>query len=259
VSAAAAGVLLAAAALAGAPAAAVPLPPARDRDPLPAAVAELPDRMLLGRSRSGRPIVAVRQGAAEATRVLLVLGQMHGSEPQAPRVVAALRRSEPPAGVQLWTVATMNPDGRAVGSRYNAAGVDLNRNFPNHWSPRLHYPGPAPGSEPETRAMLRFLTFLQPDAVLSYHQPFGIIDVTGDKTAAWAKRLARWTGLQRGVASCVTVCGGTLAGWINARLPGWAITIELPASVTDDLVQRNVDAIWRLSTRIDDVSLPAPA
>ena len=228
--------------------------PAAD-PPLPATVAELPDRVVLTTTVGGRRIVARRQGPADASRVVLVIGQMHGSEPDAPRVVGALRRAEPPPGVQLWTIATINPDGRAVGSRYNARGVDLNRNFPVNWDERLNYEGPRPGSERETRAMLDFVPLLNPDAVLSYHQPFGIIDVTGDKTRPWAKKLARWIGLRPGVASCVTVCGGTLTGWINATLPGWAITVELPPRVDRDLVQRNVDAILRVATEVDDVGV----
>ena len=42
--------------------------------------------------REGRPIVAVRQGNARATKVLLVLGQMHGNETRALLVVDAVRR-----------------------------------------------------------------------------------------------------------------------------------------------------------------------
>jgi hypothetical protein len=206
----------------------------------------------------GRAVVARRQGPADATRVILVVGQMHGSERDTPRVVTALRRATAPEGVQLWTIATMNPDGRAVGSRYNARGVDLNRNFPVNWDTRLNNEGPRPASERETRAMLDFVSLLSPDAVLSYHQPFGLIDVTGDKTRPWAKRLARWIGLRPGVASCVTVCGGTMTGWINATLPGWAITVELPPVVDEELIRRNVDAILRVSTLVDDVALPVP-
>ena len=41
----------------------------------------LPQRLEIGQSRNGTPIIAKRQGHADAKRVLLVLGQMHGDEP----------------------------------------------------------------------------------------------------------------------------------------------------------------------------------
>jgi murein tripeptide amidase MpaA len=34
-----------------------------------------------------------------------------------------------PARIDLWTIRTVNPDGIRAGTRKNARGVDLNRNF----------------------------------------------------------------------------------------------------------------------------------
>ncbi|MEZ5114802.1 MAG: DUF2817 domain-containing protein [Candidatus Nanopelagicales bacterium] len=219
-------------------------------------VAALPRVVRVGTSVQGREIVARRLGNRNATRVVLVLGQIHGSEPAGRRVVSALRRETAPRGVQIWTISTLNPDGARVGGRRNARGVDLNRNFPYNWlgstGSRVTWPGPRPLSEPESKAAVRFLRVLRPDAILSYHQPFGLIDVTGDKTRAWARKLARWIGLRPSVASCSGPCGGTLTGWYNATFPGWAITVELPSYVSQDLVDRNVAAILRVSTRIVD-------
>jgi hypothetical protein len=48
---------------------------------------------------------------------------------------------------EIWIIPMVNPDGREAGSRYNAHGVDLNRNY--GYMPE----SATPYSEPETRAM----------------------------------------------------------------------------------------------------------
>jgi murein peptide amidase A len=98
-----------------------------------AAAPALPPRFEAGRSVDGRRIVAVRRGRADAPMRLLVTGSTHGTESAGHAIVARLRKMTPPDGVQVWTVRTFNPDGAARGTRQNARGVDLNRNFPYRW------------------------------------------------------------------------------------------------------------------------------
>ena len=45
----------------------------------------------------------------------------------------------------------MNPDGTAMGQRYNAHGVDLNRDFPDRITDPVDTPD---GREPETQAVM---------------------------------------------------------------------------------------------------------
>ena len=86
---------------------------------------------------------------------------MHGDERAGTRVVRRLRRLPLPAGVDLWLVPTMNPDGAAADVRTNAHAVDLNRNFPRYWrsagAGTATWSGPSPASEPETRALQALL------------------------------------------------------------------------------------------------------
>ena len=200
--------------------------------------AAAPASLLVGRSVRGRAIVATRQGPATAPYVLLVLGQMHGSEPRGRDVVAAVRRLAPPDQVQVWTITSVNPDGAARGSRTNAHGVDLNRNFPYLWSPRYtnrtyFWPGPRAASEPETRATMAFFDQLRPDLVVSLHQHFNAVDAGNGRTRVWALRLAAALHLRTVSVPCSTgPCTGTMTMWFNHGHPGTAVTVELPATVT---------------------------
>lgn len=185
----------------------------------------------VGYSVDGRPIEAVRQGTATASRLLLVLGQMHGEEWPGPLVVDKIRALPVPAGLQVWTVRTMNPDGGAARRRYNARGVDLNANFPTRWT-RTTRSGSRALSEPEAVAMARLLTWLQPDLVLSIHGFLAAVDTTGGGLrAARARQFAAMVdvGPARPVA-CSGPCHGNLTDWYSAtsRRGGVAFTLEMP-------------------------------
>ncbi|MET0260217.1 MAG: M14 family zinc carboxypeptidase, partial [Gaiellaceae bacterium] len=90
---------------------------------------------LVGHSVQGRRIVAYEVGDPAAARKVLVVGCLHGNECAGIAVVNRLRRLGPLEGVDLWLVPDANPDGHAAGTRGNARGVDLNRNFPWRWRP----------------------------------------------------------------------------------------------------------------------------
>ena len=91
-------------------------------------------RLTFGHSVRGRKLRAVRLGDPNATRKALVVGSIHGDEREGHEIVRRLRRSHRDTrGVQLWVVKTVNPDGVDSGSRKNARGVDLNRNFSYRW------------------------------------------------------------------------------------------------------------------------------
>jgi len=189
--------------------------------------------VLLGHSVQGRPIVAVRLGDPRSRRKALVLGPIHGDEPGGLRVAAALRRLRPLRGVDLWLVERPNPDGLARGTRRNAHGVDLNRNFPWLWrrSARSsrYYGGPRPLSEPESRILARLVLRLRPRVTVSYHQPYGFVVLPPGRFAARAARryarLARWPGRR------LARLPGTMVEWANRRLPGTAaFVVELGGS-----------------------------
>lgn len=214
-----------------------------------------PQKLIVGKSSQGRAIVAVRQGDPRASRVLLVVGQMHGDERRAPLVVDEVRRLTPPPGVAIWTIRTLNPDGAAHRTRRNARDVDLNRNFPYRWSSHVVRPGPRAASERETRAMMTFMTAIRPDAMVSFHQPFGLIDAGTGKAERWGTFLAARTGVPVGYASCGGPCAGTMTSWFNATLPGWALTFEYGRNPSNALLRKTARALVNeLAPAIEDVS-----
>jgi predicted deacylase len=160
-----------------------------------------------------------------------VLGEMHGDEHAGVTVVRALlhdpRRI---AGVNLWVIPTMNPDGDTAGTRQNAHGVDLNRNWPYRWAhlSGQYYSGPHALSEPESRAMHRFLLHLRPHWFVSLHQPLRAVDSSYGPKAnrRFARRLAHELNLPQAPLRCWSSCHGSMTNWYVHNRYGLAQTVE---------------------------------
>lgn len=188
------------------------------------------ERRVIGRSVRGRPIVAWRVGDPDARHTAVAISTMHGDERATRRILEALRDGDRIRGIDLWLVPTYNPDGLARHSRTNARGIDLNRNFPYRWRDLdgRYESGPRPASEPETRAMMRFLRDVRPRWVVSFHQPLHGVDNT--KWPAFANRLSRELGLPRSRFTCGGACHGTMTSWFNHHFHGAAVTVEYGAA-----------------------------
>ena len=209
------------------------------------------EQRVIATSPEGRSVIATRYGEPGAAVTIVVLGQMHGNERAGMRVIRELMMRHPGPGVAVWLIESLNPDAAASDSRMNAHGVDLNRNFPHSWrAPGAGGDagaGPAAGSEPETRGMVRFLMSVKPQVLISFHQPFGVVDISHPASAAAGRHLARWMGLGVRRVGCHGPCHGTLTGWVDARLGAVALTVELPATVSERQVSRSATAVLRLA------------
>ena len=139
--------------------------------------------------------------AAEETDVLLV-GGIHGEEPDTTVLLSRALRSLLHQSARAAVITAANPDGITRGTRGNANGVDLNRNFSTaDWQPepithRWSFehdstvqlsPGSAPASEPEITALTALITRLQPKRIVSLHGHLDCIeDPAGSKFGRWA-------------------------------------------------------------------------
>jgi len=210
------------------------------------------DRRVVATSVDGTPIVARHYGALDAPVQLVVVGQMHGSEPGGQEVVRELATRRPPNGVGLWLIVTMNPDGDRRHTRANAHGVDLNRNFPAGWQASArhgtYWAGPHAASEPETRGMVRFLSAVHPTALISYHQAFDVVDISHPRSVAAGRQLARWMGKTARPVPCAGPCHGTMTQWVDSALKAVALTVELDSHVSSGEARRAATAVLRLGT-----------
>ncbi len=188
---------------------------------------------------------------------LLVFAAIHGEEPETTYALSrALRQlAEPPERAAV--VLAANPDGLIRGTRCNARGVDLNRNFPSsNWqsapvtcrstiedpSDVLLSTGTHAGSEPEVQALMTLIAELRPDAVVALHAPLACIDDANG--SALGRRLAERTGMP-----FVTDVGyptpGSFGSWGGEHgVP--VITYEFPLAATEDLMREHVPVLVEL-------------
>lgn len=185
-------------------------------------------RELIGRSVQGRPIYAYQLGPPGG-RPVLVVGATHGDESAGMAIVTALRRMLPPIGIEMWLVPTINPDGVAAHTTGNAHDVDLNRNFPYAWrhlgGVGRFNSGPRPLSEPETRAVHRFLLRVEPRLAIWFHQHLAVVD-----DSQGSRRLERTFGRLVGLPlRRLPDYPGSITNWESHRFPNsTAFVTELP-------------------------------
>jgi murein peptide amidase A len=184
----------------------------------------------VGHSVDGRAIRPVVLGDPAAAHRVLVVGCIHGSETAGIPIVRSLIQAGAPAGAEIVAVPSVNPDGCARGTRQNAHGVDLNRNFPSNWSRigrrgDLQYSGPRPLSEPESRYSVALIRELKPEITIWFHQPQGIVRAWGQSVPT-ARRFAQLAAYPY---RSIEWPYGTAANWQNHAFPGTAsFVVELP-------------------------------
>jgi protein MpaA len=188
---------------------------------------------ILGHSVDGRAIrVEANAGAGQRPERpgALVFGCIHGTECAGVAATRYLDMGCPPPR-PIWAVPNLNPDGLAGGTRQNAHGVDLNRNFPSQWRPigapfDPEYSGPRPLSEPESRLAASLIRLVKPRVTIWFHQePQPMVRAWGP-SVPMARRYARITRLP---FRRLPWLAGTAPSWQNHRFPGTSsFVVELP-------------------------------
>jgi murein peptide amidase A len=194
---------------------------------------------LLGRSVDGRQIQVVRVGNPHGTPVLVV-GVIHGDETAGLAIAHALEHVAP-KDLDLWIVPDLNPDGVAAGTRGNAHGVDLNRNFPWRWRRMsgVYASGPRPLSEREARIAHALILRVHPRLTIWFHQHLDLVWASGGDRRI-ERVFARVSGLPY---HPMPQLDGSAVSWQNNALPGTtAFAAELPAGPARD-VPRYVSAV----------------
>jgi carboxypeptidase D len=137
-----------------------------------------------GKSVNGAPLYALeiteRATASKQKPAVKLVGNIHGDEPTGRVFTLALAEwlcanlaTDPDAKrivsqTRLWLIPTLNPDGFASKSRYNARRKDLNRDFPDRFaSPSM---APSGKEQPETVAMMQFSKTKRIVASLAFHE-----------------------------------------------------------------------------------------
>ncbi|TML04895.1 MAG: murein peptide amidase A [Actinobacteria bacterium] len=205
----------------------------------------------IGHSVGGRPIVVRHVGPRHAQKEVLVVGSIHGNEGAGIAVTRALRKATPPPGVELLLIDRANPDGSAAGTRGNARGVDLNRNFPWRWRHLggVYDSGPRPASEPETRALRTFILHERPAVSIWFHQHLNFVILQPGADAALMRRYARVAHTRAGRYPQVP---GGAPRWENHVLPsGSAFAVELAAGALPAWrVRAHVRAVLAVAQRL---------
>jgi murein peptide amidase A len=207
-------------------------------------------RVDLGHSVRGRTIFATVTGDPDNERRTLVVGVIHGDEAAGRRIARDLASGPAPKEALVWAVPVLNPDGVAAGTRQNAHGVDLNRNFPWRWRPLgvrgdQQYSGPRSLSEPESRIARSLILRVRPRVSIWFHQPLGLVDESGGSVAI-ERRFAQLSGLP---LRRLTRYPGSAVSWQDHRLPRTtAFVVELPRGTLSAARARGYDrAVLRLA------------
>lgn len=206
----------------------------------------------VGTTVKGRPIRLRAFG--NGPRTVLFVGGIHGDEAEGAYTTTQLPAAFEAAGladsVTLWILEDANPDGRAAGTRGNANGVDVNRNFPaSNFDTTNPTNGGSPLSQPESKTLFDTIGRLKPDLVMVAHAWAGRKFINFDGPARdIAMRFGAASGLEVEDSSSFAPTPGSLGSYVGRDRGIPILTIEVlkgtaPTAVWDQLRPALLEAI----------------
>ncbi len=200
----------------------------------------------IGYTQRGRAINAYFFG--NGTTSVLYVGAIHGNEASASYILQDLidyleaNSRVIPADKQVVIVPTINPDGLAARSRFNANGVNLNRNFNTaDWKKDINDTGglkesgggSEPMSERETKAIAGLAARLRPQLVVSYHAVGSVViaNQSAGYSTGKAREYSSLVGYRNGTDASSEIFNyeitGTFDDWLIEKLGTPSIIVEL--------------------------------
>jgi protein MpaA len=181
---------------------------------------------IVGQSVQDRPMLCLELG--QGSDVTLIMASIHGNESAGTPLVRrlALYLRQHPAelnGRKVILMAVANPDGYANKTRFNAKGVDLNRNFEAANRINTRQTGLIPLSEPEALVIKQLILKYKPNRIVTIHQPLSCIDYDGPALML-AKRMAQYCALP---VKKVGARPGSLGSYAGVTLGIPIITFEM--------------------------------
>ncbi|WP_066965242.1 murein tripeptide amidase MpaA [Microbulbifer sp. Q7] len=148
-------------------------------------------RLQYGQSVLGAPLFYFPAEVCDEHTGIVMAGT-HGDEVAAVVTLSCALRTLQAGQRRHHVILAVNPDGCQLGTRCNARGVDLNRNFATinwkgggtvyRWNSAADErdvylsSGDRPASEPETQALCRLVTELEPAWMVSIHEPLACVE-----------------------------------------------------------------------------------